>query len=127
MYIDTSNAQIPSRSPSPVSKPPIPATPGPRASTLQKLYSDAISHVLKTCNYNNFSACFPTATQNVPGTMKYLHEQFTDKLGESMRVNFEGILEDRHVVSSLNELDGLIEDARRRKGKARDGESAPSP
>lgn len=42
-----------------------------------------------------------------------------------MRKEFEDILEDRHVVSSLNELDGLIEEARRRKGKARNGEVVP--
>ncbi len=116
-----------SRSPSPASRPPVPAAPGPRASTLQKLYNDAVAHVLKTCNYNNFSACFPTASQNVPATLKNLHEQFTGKLGESMRTHFDEILEDRHVISSLNELDGLIEDAKKRKGKAKEGESAPVP
>jgi kinetochore protein NNF1 len=40
-----------------------------------------------------------------------------------MRREFDSILEDRHVVPSLNELDGLIEEARRRKGKAKEGEA----
>lgn len=105
----------PSRSPSPPAAPPIPAAPGPRATALQKLYADAIAHVLKTCNYANFSACFPTPAREVSGSLRLLHEQFTEKLGESMRKEFESILEDRHVVGSLNELDGLIEEARRRK------------
>jgi kinetochore protein NNF1 len=82
---------------------------------------------LKTCNYNNFSGCFPTAARHVPGSLKFLHDQFTEKLGESMRKEFEAILEDRHVVSSLNELDGLIEEAKKRKGKSKEGESAPTP
>jgi kinetochore protein NNF1 len=40
-----------------------------------------------------------------------------------MRREFDSILDDRHVVPSLNELDGLIEEARRRKGKAKEGEA----
>jgi kinetochore protein NNF1 len=112
-----------SRSSSPDIRPPIASTPGPRASALQKLYSDAIAHVLKTCNYSNFSACFPTAAREVPQSLKLLHEQFTGKLDQSMRREFDSILDDRHVVPSLNELDGLIEEARRRKGKAKEGEA----
>ena len=113
-----------SRSPSPASAPPIAAAPGPRATALQKLYSDAIAHVLRTCNYNNFSACFPTPAREVPGSLQILHEQFTEKLGESMRKEFDEICRDRHVVGSLNELDGLIDEARRRKTK---GGDAPVP
>lgn len=117
-----------SRSPSPASRPPIPAAPGPRATALQKLYSDAIAHVLKTCSYNNFSACFPTPAQQVPGSFKLLHEQFVEKLGDSMRREFDGILEERGVVTSLNELDGLVEEARRRKQKvAEDGNGGEAP
>ncbi len=44
-----------------------------------------------------------------------LHEDFQSKLGETWRTHFETILEEKHVVGSLNELDGLVEDARRRK------------
>ena len=111
--------QIPqtSRSPSPALSAPIPTAPGPRATALEKLYADAITHVLKTCNYANFSACFPTPAREVPGSLKLLHEQFTEKLGEGMRREFESILEDRHVLGGLNELDGLIDEARRRRGK----------
>lgn len=119
-----------SRSPSPASRPPIPAAPGPRATALQKLYSDAIAHVLKTCSYTNFSACFPTPAHQVPGSFKLLHEQFVEKLGDSMKREFDGILEERRVVPALNELDGLVEEARRRKQKAAEGSgdgAAPTP
>lgn len=124
MAADIQAPAVQSRSPSPVAAPPIQAAPGPRATALQKLYSDAIAHVLKTCNYSNFSSCFPTPAREVPGSLKLLHEQFTEKLGESMRKEFDAILDDRHVVGSLNELDGLIEEARRRKGR---GDAAPVP
>jgi kinetochore protein NNF1 len=85
---------------------------------LQKLYNDAVNHILKTCSHSNFAACFPTPARQVPGSVKLLHEQFTDKLGQSMRSEFESILAERNVIPTLNELDRLIEDAKRRKAKA---------
>jgi hypothetical protein len=106
------------RSPSPAPPPPVATAPGPRATALQKLYADAIAHVLKTCSYNNFASCFPTPAKEVPGSIKHLHEQFNDRLGSNMRTNFEDILTERNVVPSLNELDALIEDAKKRKAKA---------
>lgn len=117
----TASADQASRSPSPCPAPPTPTAPGPRASALQKLHSDAISHVLKTCSYANFSSCFPTPGREVPGSMQALHAQFTDKLGEQLRRNFEELCEERHVVQRLNELDGLVEEARRRMRKAQEG------
>ena len=47
-----------------------------------------------------------------------------------MRMNFEQILTERNVVPSLNELDGLIEDAKKRKMKAEedaDGQPIQAP
>ncbi|EME48578.1 hypothetical protein DOTSEDRAFT_120425 [Dothistroma septosporum NZE10] len=118
MDLDTDN-----RSPSPPLNPPIPSAPGPRATALQKLYNDAISHILKTCSYTNFSSCFPTPSCTVPGSLKLLHEQFTSKLGASMHKEFTSILEERNVIPSLNELDHLIEDAKRRKTQASESQS----
>jgi hypothetical protein len=118
------------RSPSPAPPPPVAAAPGPRATALQKLYGDAIAHVLKTCSYSNFASCFPTPAKQVPDSLRHLHEQFTDRLGASMRTNFEQILTERNVVPSLNELDGLIEDAKKRKMKAEedaDGQPVQTP
>ena len=123
--MDEQNTTL-SRSPSPVTAPPVPTAPGPRAAALQKLYSDAIAHVLKTCSYTNFSACFPTPAAQVPGSLRLLHEQFTQKLGEGMRKEFGVLMEERRVVGCLNELDGLVEEARRKKGRQTGGE-APVP
>ncbi|KAF2721838.1 Nnf1-domain-containing protein [Polychaeton citri CBS 116435] len=118
-----------SRSPSPMSAPPLPLTPGPRASTLHKLYSDAVAHILKTCSHQNFASCFPTPAQQVPQAILSLHEQFTERLGKSMRDEFENILEEREVVPSLNHLDRLVEEARKRKqeGSEEEGKSPVAP
>ncbi|GAM83392.1 hypothetical protein ANO11243_013800 [Dothideomycetidae sp. 11243] len=107
-----------SRSPSPVIAPPVAASPGPRAAQLMKLYNDAISHTLKACNYDNFAACFPTTAANVPEALQGLHQDFVDRLEQHCKSEFEAILRERGVIASLNDLDRLIEEARRRKVKA---------
>ena len=121
----TSRAKESQDPPSRTPTPPLATAPGPRASALQKLYADAIAHILYSgCSYANFSACFPTPASKVPESLKLLHEQFTAKLGEGMRREFEAIVEEREVVRGLNGLDGLVEDARRRKGRG-EGKQAP--
>ena len=107
-----------SRSPSPAPPPPTPSAPGPRAAALQKLYHDAITHVLKTCSYANFAACFPTPARAAPGVLHDAHEQFIGTLDHWLRREFDSVLVARDVVPSLNELDRLIDDARRRKAQA---------
>ncbi|KAF4554173.1 Kinetochore-associated protein NNF1-like protein [Elsinoe fawcettii] len=121
-----------SRSPSPVNAPPVLATPGPRAAMLAKIYDEAISHTMDSCSYDNFSACFPTTAKNVPEALEALHKQFVDRLGDKCRKQFEEILRERNVVSSLNDLDRLVDEARKRRAKAQEetnGSSikAPSP
>lgn len=111
-----------SHSPSPPPRPPLPSTPGPRATALQKLYSEATTHLIKTLSYANFSSCFPTPSHHVPASLALLHSQFTSKLQTSMLQEFDAILSDRNVVTSLNELDALIEDARKRRGQGGAGE-----
>ncbi|RMY42858.1 hypothetical protein D0864_15993 [Hortaea werneckii] len=128
MAAEMPNAPL-DRSPSPASAPPVASAPGPRAAALQKLYNDAINHVLKTCSYDNFAKCFPTPSREVPQSMRQLHEQFNEKLGNQLRSNFEDVLRDRNVVPSLNELDRLVEEAKRRKTRAQEEgvESSPMP
>ncbi|THW79605.1 MIND kinetochore complex component Nnf1 [Aureobasidium pullulans] len=124
------SASRPSRSPSPAQAPPVQQTPGPRAAALQKLYSDAVSHTLRTCSYSNFTSSFPTPASHAPDAMKRLHTDFVEKLDRTCRLNFDQILRDRQVVASLNDLDRLVEDARKRKTaaeQAQDGQAAQPP
>lgn len=109
------SASRPSRSPSPAQAPPVQQTPGPRAAALQKLYSDAVSHTLRTCSYSNFASSFPTPASHAPDAMKRLHTDFVEKLDRTCRLNFDQILRDRQVVASLNDLDRLVEDARKER------------
>ncbi|THX97542.1 MIND kinetochore complex component Nnf1 [Aureobasidium pullulans] len=124
------SASRPSRSPSPAQAPPVQQTPGPRAAALQKLYSDAVSHTLRTCSYSNFASSFPTPASHAPDAMKRLHTDFVEKLDRTCKLNFDQILRDRQVVASLNDLDRLVEDARKRKTaaeQAQDGQAAQPP
>ncbi|KAK3109373.1 hypothetical protein LTR53_017437 [Teratosphaeriaceae sp. CCFEE 6253] len=106
------------RSPSPPPLPPTASAPGPRATALTTLYHDAITHLLKTCSYPAFAACFPTPARAVPGSMIALHGQFTTKLGEKLVGEFDELMRERGAVGALNGLDRLIEDARARKARA---------
>ncbi|KAK5711969.1 hypothetical protein LTR17_018177 [Elasticomyces elasticus] len=108
----------PERSPSPTPIPPTAAAPGPRATALHQLYNDAITHILKTCSYSHFAACFPTPSRAVAGSIKNLYGQFIDKLGEQLRRNFDVLIRDRDAVAALNGLDRLVDGARARRRKA---------
>lgn len=113
-------AQAESRSPSPAPIPPTAAAPGPRALKLIQLYNDAITHTLKTCDYQNFATCFPTTAKNQAESLQGFHQEFITHLGDQCRLVFDSILESRHVVQSLNDLDRLVEDGRKRRQKAQD-------
>ncbi|KAI9663906.1 MAG: hypothetical protein M1821_007396 [Bathelium mastoideum] len=140
-----------SRSPSPAPPAPLASAPGPRAAALQKIFHDALQHTLDTCNYTNFSKCFPTTAKYAAASLEALWTDFIERLGSVCRVSevsilssvggwakrlkvmvvnkermifvneeqeFDAILNHRNVIPSLNELDNLISDARRRKEKA---------
>ncbi|KAK1056739.1 hypothetical protein LTR12_006058 [Friedmanniomyces endolithicus] len=115
----TTSTSTHSHSPSP--PPPTLSLPGPRATALHNLYSDAITHLLKTLTYPHFAACFPTPSLAVPGSMKALHAQFTMKLGEQLRAEFDRLVEEREAVGALNGLDGLVEEARGRRERSKRG------
>lgn len=82
----TDNAQV-ARSPSPPPAPPVARAPGPRATALQKVFNDALSHTLRACSYNNFAECFPTPAKYVPQALDGLHRDFVGKLEEMCKVS----------------------------------------
>ena len=116
-----------SASPSPPPQAPIAGAPGPRAAALQKVYSGALTSSLKANSYANFSACFPTPAKYCPTALEGVWKQLNTRLEAECTKDFEKILEERSVVGGLNQWDALIEDARRRKNRAVEGESPGKP
>ncbi|KAH0537391.1 hypothetical protein FGG08_005790 [Glutinoglossum americanum] len=118
---------MPSPSPSPPPAPPIPATPGRRASAFQTIFTDALTHTIKTCNYQNFASCFPTPAQHCPGFLYKLWSQLLGAFEARAKAEFETILLERNVVPNLNALDSLIAEARKRKARAPSSQPPPAP
>lgn len=108
----------PSRSPSPVSAPPVAEAPGPRAQGLINVFNKASKATLDKCSSENFASCFPTAARYAPETLEGLRSQIIDQLDRTWKVNFEDILKKRDVIKLVNELEQCIEDAKLRKKRA---------
>lgn len=101
---------------------PLALAPSPRATKLHQVFSDALSHSLKTLSYNNFSVCFPTPAQYKRDALEALHRQFVRELGRRCEDEFESVCRERDVVKGLNLLDALVEEARRRREKEMESE-----
>ncbi|KAI9665224.1 MAG: hypothetical protein M1831_002234 [Alyxoria varia] len=114
---NNNNNQETSPSPSPPRNPPVLSEPGPRARALDSVFDQALKHTLDKCSYDNFAACFPTPAEQVPGALRGLHGDFVGRLDEMCRAEFSALLQERDVVRSLNDLDALVADAKKRKGK----------
>jgi kinetochore protein NNF1 len=102
-------------SPSPPPPAPVALTPGPRASRLQQVYSEALARVIRANSYANFAACFPTPAKHVPASLESVWRQLNAKLEESAKAEFDDIIRERETVRRLNELDRLVGEARLRR------------
>ncbi|KAK3302380.1 Nnf1-domain-containing protein [Chaetomium strumarium] len=102
-----------------------PITPGPRAARLQALFASTAKHTLDKINRDNFAACFPTIAARAPGTLEFVQRQMVERLGGLWNREFETIMSNRQVVARLNELEGLVGDAARRRLEAGDGAAPP--
>lgn len=112
-------------SPSPPPPAPVAITPGPRASRLQKVFSEALLRTLRANSYANFSSCFPTPAKHVPHSLESVWRQLNAKLEESAKAEFDDVLKERGVVGGLNEFDRLIGEARHRRGNGEETGSVP--
>ncbi|KAJ9292682.1 hypothetical protein DTO271G3_8496 [Paecilomyces variotii] len=108
-------------SPSPPPPAPVPLTPGPRASRLEKVYTEALSRTLRANSYANFSACFPTPAKYVPASLESVWRQLNAKLEESAKAEFDEIMREKDAVRGLNELDRLVGEARLRMENGEEG------
>lgn len=116
-----------SASPSPPPNPPVPTVilPGPRATALKKIYTSALTSTLKSNSYANFSSCFPTPARYCPTALEGVWRQLNTRLEEECHKDFDKILEERDVISGLNQWDEILEQARQKKDRAVDGEDEP--
>ncbi|KAI9769328.1 MAG: hypothetical protein M1839_003751 [Geoglossum umbratile] len=113
--------------PSPSPPPPIPSSPGRRATALQTIFTNALSHTIKTVNYDNFASCFPTPARHCPGFLYKLWSQLLGAFEARAKSEFESILHERAVVANLNALDVLTAEARKRKNRAPSSLPPPVP
>ncbi|EXJ57093.1 hypothetical protein A1O7_07437 [Cladophialophora yegresii CBS 114405] len=116
-----------SASPSPPPQTPVASAPGPRATALHKVFAGALSASIKANSYANFSSCFPTPAKYCPNALEGVWAQLNTRLEQECMRDFEQILEDRHVVEGLNQWEDMIEEARKRKNRAVEGEMPDRP
>ena len=100
---------------------------GPRATALTTAICSALAQTLKTISYPHFASCFPTIATNRASNLAAVHNQMIERLEALARNEFASILDERDVVRSLNELDNLIQDARRRRVAAGDDGATEAP
>lgn len=117
----------PSRSPSPPPDAPIASAPGPRATALQRVFAGALSASIKANSDSNFSACFPTPAKHCPDALKAVRADVNTRLEQECMRDFEQILADRQVVEGLNQWESMIDEARKRRDRAVDGEVPQRP
>ena len=103
------------RSPSPAPAPPQTLTPGPRAAALNNVFASALTHVVHTCSYANFSACFPTSAKYADNVLQVVWKQIVGGIEDKSKREFEEILVEKDVVNSLNELERLVGTAKARR------------
>ncbi|MCJ1462186.1 hypothetical protein MMC07_000786 [Pseudocyphellaria aurata] len=102
-------------SPSPPPQPPIPLTPGPRASKFFTLFASALTKTLSTVSLSKFGACFPTVAARAPEILSAVHAQIVAGVHARVTAEFEDICKEREVVAGLNELERLVAEARARR------------
>lgn len=116
------------RSPSPPPPPaPTASTPGPRAAALTRMFEISLATTIQTHSYANFSACFPTPAKHCPTALEGVWKQLNTKLEDGCRGEFEAILGERGVVQALNEWEGVLDDAKRKKARALEGAVPDTP
>ncbi|KAG8156656.1 hypothetical protein KVR01_013447 [Diaporthe batatas] len=100
--------------------PPLPsrhtaATPGPRAQRFQEMFSLALNHTLTKISPDNFASCYPTVAAQAPGVLAQVQRSMVDRFADLCNQEFGRVQARYNVVPKLNELEGLVSDAERRR------------
>lgn len=107
------------------------------------MFDLALTHTLARISPDNFAACYPTVARRAPHVLRQVQRGLVDRLAQLCRHEFAAVLDRRHVVARLNELEGLVADAEQRRrreqrsnsskkkaaaaGKKREGENEGRP
>lgn len=87
----------------------------PRALRLKQVLAKTLSEMITTCTYDSVATCFPNIAKDAPKSLTSAHAQTTSFLQSSIESEFSTILNEKQVLSRLNEFDTLIDEARRRQ------------
>ncbi len=60
--------------------------PGHRATALQNIYNEALTHTVKSITYDRFAACFPTPATYCPDSLKKVWSQMMGRFEELAKV-----------------------------------------
>ena len=101
--------------------------PGPRASRLHDIYAQGLRHTLSKLSPSVFSGCYPTVAFHSPRHLEQLQQQSVARLSERAEKEYADIMARRGAVARLNELDGVVGEAVRRRRAEGGGESQPTP
>ncbi|KAI9902572.1 hypothetical protein N3K66_001924 [Trichothecium roseum] len=93
--------------------------PGPRATRLHDIYAQGLRHTLSKLSPAAFAGCYPTVAFHSPRHLEQIQQQSVARLGERAEREYADIMARRAAVARLNELDGVVGEAvRRRRAEA---------
>ncbi|KAI8578876.1 hypothetical protein K450DRAFT_244921 [Umbelopsis ramanniana AG] len=86
---------------------------GKRAKKLNMLFEKYIERIIQSVSYAKFAICFSELDEQQHEALVMAHQQVCEYLEKSIREDFHSILVERQLIEKLNELDKLVEEAKR--------------
>ncbi|CAO3696609.1 unnamed protein product [Umbelopsis ramanniana] len=91
---------------------------GKRATKLNMLFEKYVERIIQSVSYAKFAICFSDLNEQQHEALVMAHKQVCEYLEQSIREDFHSILAERQLVEKLNELDKLVEEAKRSNNAA---------
>ncbi|KUI60541.1 Kinetochore-associated protein NNF1 [Cytospora mali] len=85
------------------------------------MFDLALSRTLTKISPDNFASCYPTVAAQAPHILRQVQRAMVDRFAELCAQGFGEALARYSVVAKLNELEGLVSDAERRRRAAQRG------
>ncbi|KAI9286222.1 Nnf1-domain-containing protein [Umbelopsis sp. AD052] len=86
---------------------------GKRATKLNMLFEKYVERIIQSVSYAKFAICFSELDEQQHEALVMAHQQVCEYLEKSIREDFHSIVAERQLVEKLNELDKLVEEAKR--------------